>query len=61
MVVASLGAGLVREDTARWAHERDKCRIWDDARIKTEFDLIWKRSRKDDPGVATVRAVFESK
>jgi DNA-binding transcriptional LysR family regulator len=59
MVAAGLGAGLVREDTARWAHERSKCRIWDGARIETEFALIWKRSRRDDPAVAAIRALVE--
>lgn len=59
MVAAGLGAGLVREDTAQWACDRGKCRIWDGSRIETEFALIWKRSRRDDPAVAAVRALVE--
>ena len=59
MVAAGLGAGLVREDTARWAVESGKCAVWEGRPVQTSLALVWPREMTDDPAVRALRRIVD--
>lgn len=59
MVSAGLGAGLLREDTARWAVERGKCRLWEGQGLDTTVALVWRRGHGDDLNLAALRRIVD--
>lgn len=60
MVAAGMGAGLLREDTARWAAARGKCRIWSGPGLATTVALVWRSGRGEDPGIRALRRAVDS-
>jgi len=60
MVASGLGAGLLREDTARWAQGNGKCRIWDGEGIDTGIALVWRKGQGGAPLVKAVRELVDA-
>ncbi|MEN9355507.1 MAG: hypothetical protein RL318_2832 [Fibrobacterota bacterium] len=60
MVASGLGAGLLREDTARWAQDRGKCRIWEGDGVETGFALVWRKGQGEMPRVKAVRNLVDA-
>lgn len=60
MVASGLGAGLLREDTAQWAQDRGKCRIWEGDGVETGFALVWRKGQGDAPRVIAVRNLVDA-
>jgi DNA-binding transcriptional LysR family regulator len=59
MVAAGLGAGLVREDTARWAVGNGKCVVWEGRPVESSLALVWPREKADDPAVRALRRIVD--
>ena len=57
LVVAGIGVALMREDIAQ-AHAKDgELFIWDDVRLATRLQFIYRRERERDPPIHALRDV----
>jgi len=54
LVVAGLGAGLMREDLADAAVRAGDVAVWNGARLDTTLQFIVPRGRADDPAIAAL-------
>lgn len=54
LIVAGVGAGLLREDLAQTAARAGEVVVWHDARLATTLQFIYPRDRADDPAVAAL-------
>jgi DNA-binding transcriptional LysR family regulator len=57
LVVAGLGAGLMREDLALAAERAGEVTVWPDARLETTLQFIHARERTGDPAIAALVAL----
>ena len=57
LVIAGLGAGLMREDLALAAERAGAVAIWPGARLETTLQFIHARERTGEPAIAALVAL----